>query len=315
MKFDRWGPPSSTGRSLAFFGFEHVFTEINDAYWGGLPGSLLTRRLIGVSKRSDDLGAALGARPDDLRRVGTTMGELSDKFKESEHLRRLGAIVHLLSGLEVLVLSLTSSAEQSDPLLGYRSNVAHAPVDGFALSLSGPFALSIPKNSFTRGTWPERVARLCRYFTLEASGFPDLIRLERARKLRNTFAHGLGREIDANPSMSARLAIHLAPPMPASEEWLKKLFGDALEFARYLDTQLVVNHIGAFEVLSLYHEWLKDPHATSQQFGYRHQVKNPLHHGIREFSKLLSHAFRDSGRGREYMPGLREYYLTVTKNA
>ena len=294
--FDRSSPWA--GSSLALVAFRKQFTEINDQYWGWLPTEILASRFLSSTCRSANLESAIGVSGSNWHRVGHDVESFATKFKLSRRWARLNTLMLVSSSIEMYFRNITRVAQLSDPTL----------TPGFPKSLEGLTLLKrgarimIDSTPFFKGDWSQRLAAYQRTFGSTPTIVPQAIGdLEQMRKLRNRIAHEFGLQVDRGPYgyLSGASAVRL------SQERLQKWLGIADQVVKAIDSHLVIDFVGDFETLELYHLWKQDKSSLLREAGI-HLPSRVLGDNS-GFIKYLARVTIARSPGKTYWRGLDEY--------
>ena len=157
-------------------------------------------------------------------------------------------MVSAAANLEMYLGHIMRTALFSDPFVVFGKPRA---LDGVTLLKQG---IELPYSEFaegvTKGDWNSRSAAFVKTFGV---GLILLNRnksvLEDIRNIRNSFAHGFGRELTIpEPGILAD-----AGTVKLSQDKLKKYLGVISSVAREIDRYLMDRHIGCFELIHFFH--------------------------------------------------------------
>lgn len=250
--FNRW--QSKDTSTLVFRLFNRRLTDLNEMLWASIPAISYTKGIYRRNKHSEkplssprELFKASG---EDVRRLAHDLERWNHYICEFENWNRLNALVALLSSFEVYLSSVISLALESDP--GLILN-AHKSIDGVHL-----LKLNRDNHHFfnytekiTKGTWSARTNEFKRIFsTLPSLLEQNIGELDKMRILRNKVAHAFGRDIDkARSRNSTVLGNAERLSLKRLQKWLRLIYEIVIE----LDKFLLINHIGEYEIVYLYH--------------------------------------------------------------
>ena len=295
-KFDRSLPWAGT--SLALVAFRKQFTETNDQYWGSLPTEILANRFLRSNSPAAKLEAALGTSGGNWHRVGHDVDSFATKFKLSRSWARLNTLMLVSSSIEMYFRNITRVAQLSDPTL----------TPGFPKSLEGLTLLkrgarvTIDSTPFLRGAWTQRLAAYERSFgSAPAVALQAIGDLEQMRRLRNRIAHEFGLEVGPGPYgyLSGASAVRI------SQQRLQKWLAIADQVVKAIDSHLVIDFVGDFETLELYHMWKQDKSSLLREAGI-HLPSHSLGDNS-GFLKYLARVTIGRGPGKIYWRGLDQY--------
>lgn len=250
--FDRWN--SVDRYSYAFRLFARYHNYLNSLYWAHIPASdamqFYCRNALkdrpGVTTQE-----LFNLKGNDAIRVASSIEIYQYNLKEFDNWTRLNALLALSSYFETYLASVVSLSIESDPGLLY---FVSRKVDGALILKHGReegVSFSDKSEEITRGAWSERIAHFGKMF----GAVPlDLHRyegdLEEIRRIRNYVAHAFGRDIDETRS---RATFAMIPIERVSPKTIKRYLGTIEKIAKAVDRQLMINHIGEFELIYFYH--------------------------------------------------------------
>jgi hypothetical protein len=268
-------------------------TDLNEMLWASIPAISYTKGMYRRNKKAENQLATprelFKASGDDVRRLAHDLERWHGFINEFENWNRLNSLVALLSSLEVYLSSVVSLALESNP--GLLLNASKA-VDGVHIlkikNENHQFFRNTEK--VTKGTWTERTNEFYKIFssipTLLASNIGEL---DHMRILRNKVAHAFGRDIEkARCRNSTILENAERLSLKRLQKWLKLIF----EIVKELDTYLLTNHIGEYEMIYLYH--------TNKSF-----INSK---GIGYFKSLINQQNFCQMRSKTFCKELIEYY-------
>jgi hypothetical protein len=266
---------------------------MNSIYWAYAPAFSYTQTLYskevnsGVQRTTHQLFNLGGQNSE---RVTYNLSHWSRHFKDFDNWTRLNALVSLSSYFEIYLSSVVSLAIESD--LGILYSVPKV-IDGIKIIKYGKldnYSFFDKSEKVTKGEWSKRR----KYFNELFGKAPNELtefegELEEIRILRNNVAHAFGRDIDISRS---RKTFELIDIERISIDRLQKYMSIIRKVARSIDSQLLINHIGDYEIVFYYH-----------------LIKNELNNNRKpaDFkSKVNSLYFRS--RGIKYCEELIDYY-------
>ena len=282
-------------RTFALRAFNEHETEINRHYWSFQVSSEFSSYHARKEKKTDPSSSTAGvfqASGPDARRIPKTVTEWLDAKDDLENWLRLSATVSASAYLETYMRQVVRCALMSSPLCRYG---AQQSLDGTVLLKSGkelPFKWEV--ESVTSNTWPARAEAFKSLF----GSVPTLLTnnlniMERIRKLRNNFAHGFGRDLDALPpsNSSSGRSDRLSATV------FIKYIGVISKVAASIDKLLLTEFIGNFEYVYFYHCW-----RTREREGKEATYTE---------SRALQHAFNQDAKrslGPKFCQGLIAFY-------
>lgn len=252
--FERYSPAME--RTYALKNFNECETEINEHFWSFKVVSEYAAYLARDEKKNNPesptakLFKAIGP---DSGRIPPTVAQWLTARSELENWLRLGALASASSYLEIYFGQVIRSALMSAPLckLGSSSRT----LDGITLLKQGielPYEHEI--RSVTKGEWSQRSKAFCSIFgDVPSELTTHLITLEKIRKIRNSFAHGFGRELDIPSPID-----FIGKSSRLSQPKFIKYMGVISKTAAAIDKYLLHGFIGNFEIIYFYHIWRKN---------------------------------------------------------
>jgi len=248
--FSRW--QSSPGSTFPHRLFTKHHDEINGLYWSHI---IAAKRTTDVVKKADKR-----LRPTTVftvphkhqKRIAPTLEKWEKDFKDFNNWVRLSASVAVNSYMEIYLRRVTALAIESNPGL-----IIGAPgaIDGLTLLKSRPgYNYSEYAVHFTKGDWNTRIQHYERLFGDAPAKLKEYCKeLNELRKMRNGVGHAFGRSTD---EYETGLQMELKPMMRLSDDrfsfWLRMVE----EVTAAIDDHLKAKHIGQYERLLYYHEWL-----------------------------------------------------------
>jgi hypothetical protein len=248
--FSRWQSAAGSTFSHRLFAKHH--SEINSLYWSHM---LAAKRTTDIVKKADKR-----LRPTTVftvprkhqRHIAPTLERWEKDFKDFNNWVRLSASVAVNSYMEIYLRNITSLAIESNPGL-----IIGAPgaIDGVTLLKGRPgYNYSEYAVHFTKGDWNTRIQHYERLFGDSPPKLREYMKeLNELRKMRNGVGHAFGRSTD---EYETGLQIELKPMMRLSEDrfgfWLRMVE----EVTSAIDEHLKEKHIGQYERLLYYHDWL-----------------------------------------------------------
>jgi len=253
--FNRWN--ATWPKTWAGHIFKKHHTQLNDIYWSGAASighiKMIARHTLATSSTASffHLSAA------NARRMTFPIEDWRKNTSEFENWSRLSALMSLLSYFETYLGAVTWLALTSDPGILLSSSRA---VDGIKLvkhENCPDIEPHIP--GLTKGDWQSRCAAYKRLFSIIPKSLSDNVsELESMRKLRNGIGHAFGRFID---EYRDPVLVRPRELQRLSESRLQRWLGVIDECVAEIDSHLLNIHIGAFEVLYMYHRWDKKYYA------------------------------------------------------
>ncbi len=246
-EFARW-TPWYTGTSWAWQRFKRQHTEFNDLYWAHEAASQRTLR----RGRNEEGRTAeeFGLKGEIADRVSANLTEWRKHYKDFGNWARLSALLAISGYFEVYLKTVASLALESDP--GVTSGATQR-IDGcLLLKHSKTYSRLGDTVQVVVGEWPARISAYRKLF----QSVPEFLlqnegELERMRRLRNEAGHTFGRSMDEG---DYRSKVDAVPVTRLSLDRLKRFLNLILGAAKAIDSHLVRNHIGAYEMVYFYHQ-------------------------------------------------------------
>ena len=253
VTFNRWS--STQAYSWPFRVFKQYYEEQNLMYWS----SIGTCNYIYHAMKAD--GLTWETDPTDILSISKnkynfkTLREWSNGNNLSQVWSRLNFTMSLSAIFETYLSTIIALAIESDPGV-----LIHAPnsVDGTKFLKEQGFPRRLYDSSITgitTGIWSKRLSALSTLFNFD---FPVLSNhldiLEKLRRKRNSVGHAYGRDI----SKSRQFLIHEKQPVEGvSNKNLLLFYGAVFKVAKEIDRYLLKNHIGEYQMILAYHNFLK----------------------------------------------------------
>jgi hypothetical protein len=258
--FSRYSSP--LGRTFALRTFNKCETEINRHFWSFKVISDYAGYIARQQKQKNPAAittAVFNATGPDAHRIPATVSDWLLARDELENWLRLSSLVSASSYLEVYLRQVVLCSIMSHPCCRFGSTRA---VDGtFFLKARVEIPYERDLERVTKGDWAARFAAFRDLFEdVPQSLSPHISILEKVRKIRNSFAHGFGRDLDVPSPISM-----IGPTTRISHNTLLKHLGVLSKAAESIDKFLLAKFIGAFEVVYFYHEWKARPLAGKEK--------------------------------------------------
>lgn len=251
--FNRW--KSTQSYSWPFRVFKKYYEELNLMYWS----SIGAHNYIYPSMHDDNL--TWETDPTDILSIPkekynfNTLRKWSDGYNLTQVWGRLNLIVSLNAIFETYLSTITALSIESDPgvLIHARNSI-----DGIKFLKSKGFPRDLYDSyirAITNGPWSARLAALSNLFNYD---FPilstHLKTLEELRKKRNSVGHAYGRDISKSRQF---LVLEKQSIDGVSDKTLLRFFDAVFRVAKEIDNYLLQNHIGEYQIILAYHEYLK----------------------------------------------------------
>jgi hypothetical protein len=176
-----------------------------------------------------------------------TLKEWSDAFNVFGNWINLSVALTLASNLETYLASVVRLSLDSDPALLLGTSKA---VDGATVLKYGHrqnISVSELIEQCTKGTWSSRLSALESMFGKSVAPLQAIHgSLEELRKFRNRFGHAFGRDIEKARAIAQ---LELQPVQNLSREKVEKMRSQIVAAVRKVDSNLLNNHIGDYEIL------------------------------------------------------------------
>jgi len=215
----------------------------------------------------------------------------SNTYNDFQNWTRLNAVLASAANLETYIAGVVDTALQSNPgtLFG-----AQKEIDGSKLLKNGLKGVDRQPHimACTKGHWSSRISALERIFgPLPSEAKCEVSGLEKIRRVRNNVGHAFGRDISSAQYHGFR-EVHDMERI--SESGAFGAMTTCKKFARALDSFLLSNHIGDFEIVRFFHAHHQDN--VSRQLGER----------VVSLKKAIG--ARSQSRSKSYVKGLISYW-------
>lgn len=308
MKFDRTRTFGGN-TTLSMRRYLRDQAELNRFYWTSRlsADTMLTHVKSNPSADASSLIALLGVRSQAVARSTDQSYSLKQRLSIMDRWLRLTTLLVALSAFERYFLGVASSAILSDP-----DPTAAWPkkLDGLYIKKHKISILTAPLEGLTKGEWPSRCAayqKLFKKVPAELSG--NIGELELMRKMRNGIAHEFAYDSTVPSIANTSLLVSVGPgqgnlkSFSLSAKRLVSWLSILNKVAKSVDRQLVTNHIGGFELPSVYLDWVENPRAFEEAVGvalagHRKSSSIRFRHVVAPFFGPI---------GQEYDKTMREY--------
>lgn len=299
VAFNRYG--LSRGHTWAYELFKRHHEELNALYWSY---STVVRDAKRQGEKVDEkqvISKAFSLSRSNQWAEFRKVSLWKDKFSDFDNWTRLNAALALFSYFEVYLHTVVCLALESDP--GVQLGATRA-IDGVKILKSERLHDSLQvAEECVKGDWTKRVNKYKSLFGQVPSQLVDEIsELDQLRNLRNGVGHTFGRELTAYKS---RIALHPAKMSRLSEDRLKKWLGLIHEIALSIDKHLGFEHIGEYETIYYYHQWLPTNREPWQREGKAKSLRIDGAFSI-ELNRILT-----NGPGAEFCKDLVSYYDSI----
>lgn len=188
------------------------------------------------------------------RRSGlySDLKDFSNAFNEFVNWSNLNGLMTISSNLETYMATIISLAIESDPgvLLNCPKMIDGAIALKYKHHKKDVYEQHII--NCTKGDWSSRSQAYKKLFGIIPSTIEKNIKqLEHIRNIRNNIGHSLGRDIKKSRKHGN---LSCLPISKLSAEQLNKHKKLLWEIAKEIDTHLLNNHIGEYQVIHFYHE-------------------------------------------------------------
>lgn len=288
--YDRW--KSWSQQSWGFYLFQRHHSELNDLYWAHFPALVLSEKHVRQFSDEDKTAAAFALTGANKRRAPEMIANWKKGYRDFQNWNRLNALMALSSYFEVYLQTVVALSIESNPGLRFGSRKR---IDGVAYLKELPeYSAMDLANGCVKGEWSSRIAEFGRIFGM----VPTELRthesdLEWMRNVRNGVGHYFGRDLRA-PRF--RGALRSPEMVRLSEERLQKLLGAVEEVAYGVDSFLLEEHIGSYEVVHFFHSIRSSLHAGEpRHISFRRRFGNEY----------------GSTPGKSYCKNLVDYYESI----
>ncbi len=310
--FDRWVPPldqhQKIARSWAFKRFRRFHSEINDMYWAMVASSKVAFSNTRGYAKKDSMLAAFNFEAKDVGYREITLEEWGKRLRDFQNWSRLNVLMALSSYFENYLQAIGNLSLESNPGLLFKTSRV---LDGVRLLKREKRYVFIEKTiDLVKGSWPARISAFQRLFNGCPSKLEESLgELEKIRLIRNSIGHAFGRTLSTKDLLEV---VYYHPMERVSEKRLKRWLGLVFEIANEIDTFLLREHIGAYELVRYYHYWYKEfgyPIAGSRNPNHRRQLNADRFK--RYLSEKLVKVWGGPLPSQKYLMGLVDYYSEI----
>lgn len=239
------------GRSLAHRLFKRHHTHFNNIYWSQRVSYKHVFSLTKPFERHDPVASLFDLKTEEVRN-GSVLGQWADWYSDFDRWSRMAYIVGLAGYLETYIAQVSVAAFESTPSLVLGGG---PKIDGaIFLKYNAKYDLYAHSESLTRGDWQARISAYKRLFG--TCPFENrLSELEDLRKLRNDAGHSFGRDIK---SMKFAQGWEVNKLKDISDGKIVEFLELVESVANSIDDHIAEEFIGQYEIIKVYHLWLKD---------------------------------------------------------
>ena len=253
--FNRWH--QTWPKTWAGYIFKKHHTQLNDLYWSGVASTGHLKFSVRHAPPESSTGSLFHIPASNARRMTFRVEDWRKNVTEFENWSRLSALMSLQGYFETYLDAVIRLALTSDPGVTLSSSKA---VDGIRLikHKNAP-VVADHVQAITKGKWSARCATYKKLFgSIPKVLIDNQTDLEQMRNLRNGVGHAFGRFID---EYRDPLLVRPKELQRLSEGRLQKWLGLVDSCVTEIDNHLLGDHIGAFELLFMYHNWNKKYYA------------------------------------------------------
>ncbi|WP_146085746.1 hypothetical protein [Rathayibacter sp. AY1H3] len=282
---------------------------MNEYYWSAAAGMAAVGGVLHHLTDSDDFRTHLGLTQGRFdRSLNHNTSQFAAEMKIGNQWHRRATLVILLSAFEKYMSSVCFLAALSDPSLepGFPKHI-----EGLSLLKRNIKLAERDLEGVVKGDWSSRIAAYSRLFGPNDYLIAQVGELEKLRNARNKVAHTFAAGTQGTASSGiinlfagarGMLSEQLLAP---SEKNLLKWFDLVRGAVKSVDTQLVQEFIGGFEVVALFLEWNANPQCFEKKFGL--STYNPAYPLSRNFKKFLAVALKYPMTSRSYVESVIAY--------
>lgn len=240
--------------SAAFGRFKQHHTEINEMFWANDASTSATYSLAQNLSGADPLPKEFGTNKKNARRLAPSLGEWRTHYKSFNLWTKLNVIMAAASYFEIYFKTILHLSLFSKPgiLLGHPTLIDGASI----LKHGNPTLIKLIQGKVidcVKGDWNSRHSNLAKITGL---AFPaissNLAALDKIRKIRNAVGHSFGRDLEK----LTYIFDEDKGLQPISDDRMKKYLKLLIDIAIELDTNLLNQYIGSFEVIYYYHKYI-----------------------------------------------------------
>jgi hypothetical protein len=283
-------------RSTHFAVFRELHSEINRIFWASTASLGYVNEALSATVSQVTPYVALGKflpKDQEFTRSLSSWQRASDS---SSNWLGLSIVTAIASHFEVYIAGIVQSSLESDPDC---INARSRQIDGVQqLKHAAAYEFAKKVEQCTKGDWTKRLAEMRKLFVVIPPQLDSsVVWLDNLRKLRNGAAHKLGREMKHAFALG-EMPNSLKPPSVVTASDVVSYLKETKTLAKAVDEHFLTSHIGAYEVVRLYHDWQSEPDTTNGEY-----VDNPT----LRFRKYAAHRWGWQ-LGKSYSTSLAAYY-------
>lgn len=250
MAYNRWN--NTLDHSVPFRLFKEYHEELNAYIWANYAGAKYVYNWL--AKHGATWGDAARKHLTFPKYIWNfdTLKDWSDSYNKTQNWINLNAVVAMSANLETYLASIIKLAIESDP--GVLINASHK-VDGTILLKENRHQFDVyaeHAEKCTKGTWSTRFKELELLFgPLPSTVISHTSMLDSIRRMRNNVGHAFGRDIDDARNIRS---MQILSPDIVSMQRLKNWLGCVYEVATEIDSFLMSNNVGEYQLILYYHE-------------------------------------------------------------
>jgi hypothetical protein len=298
MGFDRWTSKNPT--TWPFQVYTKFSRELSHMFIAHVASEKYVYHSLGkVAKWEDSFVQHFTLTDKIYQNTFKNLKQWSESFYDFDNWINLNCIMAISSNLETYLAKTIHLALESD--IGTLYGVSKR-IDGVEIlkhSAFNNFNFEDKVISCTKGEWGSRINSFNKLFGSAPAILTDNISsLERLRKLRNNVGHAFGREIEETRKHDVISAPKISKLTRDKTIYYMKLIH---AISKELDKQLLVNHIGEYQIIYFYHS-LKDSLSKGDPIPERERGNH-----IAVLKKQIGR-FGASSVGKNFCKELIEYY-------
>ena len=249
--FNRWD--SHEKSTWAYQIFNQYSLELGKQTQAHKAASQRVYSTLGIegAEWADDVGTHFQFSPAKKAALFPDLKDWSKTYNAFDNWVNLNSLVFSSSNLETFMETVIRLALESDPGIIFGSSKV---IDGAVLlkhQQTYKYGFDEEVTKCTKGDWQSRISGFEKLFgNVPAKISDNIAELETIRRLRNSVAHAIGRDIEDSRTHGVK---EILPIEKISRTRTNKYHTLIRHVAKTIDVQLLGNHIGEYQLVYFYH--------------------------------------------------------------